>query len=534
MTPPIRSAPNSGGSPVFAATRAAATSHPLASTTAREVLEAGGNAIDAAVSAAAVLNVVEPHMTGLGGDMFALVWIASDGKLHALDASGRSGSLMTAEALAAKGRDKVPERGPESVTVPGALSGWVALLDRFGSMSLAQALAPAIRIAEKGFHVTPIIAGQWRRSAPDLHADPGARATFLFDDTRGPEEGEWFANADLAQTLRRVAEEGSSTFYGGSLGREICDGLKRLGGYITLDDLTTHRVRWVDPISADFHGNTVWQIPPAGQGIAALQMLRILEGFDLEQLGHNSVAYLHHLIEAKKVAFADLHAHVADADHMRATVVDMLDRTYLDSRRALIDPTRAATHPDPDEGLTAGETICLSVTDAEGNMVSLINSIFAHFGSGVVIPGTGFALQNRGAGFTLREGHPNRVAPGKRPLHTIIPGFVTRDGAPWMAFGLMGGSMQPQGHVQFLANLFVFGMNVQEAIDAPRFRHLDGLRVALEAAVPTEVRDGLRELGHHVVEQEDIAFGGAQAIARHAGGWVAGSDPRKDGVAVGD
>jgi gamma-glutamyltranspeptidase/glutathione hydrolase len=523
-----------GRSTVYAPRGAAATSQPLASGAALRVLQEGGNAIDAAVTAAAVLNVTEPHMTGIGGDMFAILWSAEEGRLVGLDASGRSGSKMTAEALLARGHDEMPYRGPEAVTVPGALSGWAALLERYGTISLAEALAPAIRIAEEGFPVTPVIARQWRNTAGVLREAPGAAAeTYLFDGRRGPEAGEWFRNPDLASSFRTIAAEGPGALYGGELGRRVVDGLEAMGGWLTLEDLERHEPRWVEPISVDFRGYTVWELPPAGQGVAALQMLELLEPFDLEAMGHNSALYLHHLIEAKKLAFADLARYVADPDHMDVTVDRLLDPAYLDGRRALIDPVHAMDRPEPGDAATESETIYLSVADSEGNMVSFINSIYEYFGSGVVIPGTGFALQNRGTAFTLEEGHPNRVAPNKRPFHTIIPGFVTRDGEPWMSFGLMGGSMQPQGHTQMLLDMLVFGMDVQEAIDAPRFRHYSGRRVALEPAIGLEVRRALEAMGHQIRDETGVAFGGAQAVVRLERGWAAGSDPRKDGMAVG-
>lgn len=522
-----------GRSTVYAPRGAVATSQPLASAAGLEMLQRGGNAIDAAVAAAAVLNVTEPHMTGMGGDMFAILWSAREGRLVGLDASGRAGSLISPEVLRDRGHERMPYRGAESVTVPGALSGWAALVEQYGTMSLAEVLAPAIRIAEEGFPVTPIIAEQWRDTAEVLARDAGATETFLYDGERGPDAGEWFRNPDLARSFRTIAEQGPGAFYGGELGRRVVDGLRQLGGYLTLEDLENHAVRWVEPISADFHGYTVWELPPAGQGVAALEMLRILERHDLAAMGHNSTEYLHTLIEAKKLAYADLERYVADPDHMQVAAEALLDDRFIAARSALIDMTRAADRPDPGEAATESETIYLSVTDAEGNMVSFINSIFEYFGSGVVVPGTGFALQNRGAGFTLQEGHPNQVAAGKRPFHTIIPGFVTRDGAPWMTFGLMGGSMQPQGHAQMLINMIVFGMDVQQAIDAPRFRHFSGLSVALEPAIGEQVRAGLRALGHEIRSETGVAFGGAQAIQRLSRGWAAGSDPRKDGLAIG-
>lgn len=518
---------------MYAPRDAVATSQPLASEAGLEILLRGGNAIDAAVAAAAVLNVVEPHMTGMGGDMFAILWSAEEQQLAGLDASGRAGSLLTPDALRADGHESMPGSGPASVTVPGAISGWAALLERYGTMPLAEALAPAIEIAQKGFSVTPVIAGQWRAQADKLSRNAGASATYLLEGKRGPEAGERFRNPDLARSFSMLAEGGAGVFYGGELGRTIVDGLAELGGYLTIDDLTNHSVEWVDPISIDFREYTVWELPPAGQGVTALQMMKMMEPLDLEGMGHNSAPYLHYLIEAKKLAFADLDRYVADRDHMRVSVDQLLDEEYLNGRRALIDPSRAAARPQPGLAITDTETIYLSVADSEGNMISFINSLFGHFGSGVVIPGTGFALQNRGAGFTLEDGHPNQVAPGKRPFHTLLPGFVTKAGAPWMTFGLMGGSMQPQGHTQMLLNILVFGMDVQEAIDAARFRHLEDYRVAIEEPVGGDVRTQLGAMGHEITDETQSGFGGAQAIMRWDQGWAAGSDSRKDGIAVG-
>ena len=453
-----------GRSTVYAPRAAVATSQPLASGAGLEILQKGGNAVDAAVAAAAVLNVTEPHMTGIGGDMFAILWSAEDQQLVGLDASGRSGSLLTAEALRARGHESMPGSGPEAVTVPGAISGWVALLERYGTMSLAEVLAPAIRIAEEGYPVTPITADLWRSQEENLARNEGAKATYLYDGQRGPEAGEWFRNPDLANSFRMLADQGSGVFYGGELGRTVVEGLAELGGLLTLDDLRKHEAVWVDPISIEFRGYTIWELPPAGQGVAALQMMKMMEPLDLEGMGHNSAAYLHHLIEAKKLAFADLERYVADRDHMDVSVEALLDDDYLAARRALIDPERAVERVQAGPAITDTETIYLSATDSDGNMISFINSLFGAFGSGVVVPGTGFALQNRGGGFTLDDGHPNQAAPGKRPFHTLIPGFVTREGAPWMTFGLMGGSMQPQGHTQMLLNILVFGMDLQDAI----------------------------------------------------------------------
>jgi gamma-glutamyltranspeptidase/glutathione hydrolase len=484
-----------------------------------------------------VLNLVEPHMTGMGGDMFAILWSAREKKLVGLNASGRSGSLMTREELVKRGRDRIPLFGPEPITVPGALSGWAALLEKYGTLSLAQALEPAIRLAEGGFPVTPIIAGQWGDEVALLQRDPGARATFLIDGVRAPKAGEWFRNPDLARTFRRIAKEGAATLYGGGLGREIATQVRALGGFLTAEDFARHQVEWVEPISAPFQGHTVWELPPANQGIAALEMLRILEPYDLKALGHNSAAYLHLLIETKKLAYADLARWVGDPAAMTIKPAQLLSDKFIESRRALIDPNRAAERVDPGAAATAGETIYLAAADSAGNMVSFINSVYENFGSGVVVPGTGFALQDRGAGFTMTEGLPNTVAANKRPLHTIIPAFVTKPGPqgeePWLAFGVMGGAIQPQGHVQVLLNLIVFGMDLQEAIDAARFRHYSGFEVALEGPIGEEVRAGLTRLGHQVSVLAPRSAGGSQAVMRLARGWAAGSDPRKDGMAAG-
>ena len=525
-----------GRSTVYAPNGAVATSQPLASAAGLQVLRQGGNAVDAAVAAAAVLSVTEPHMTGIGGDMFAIVWLAREQKLVALNASGRAGSLMTRETLQARGFRAGSQQGVMSVTVPGALAGWDMLLRTHGKRTLAQALQPAIAYARDGFPVSPIIAAQWANETSFLQRDSAAAATYLLGG-RAPKAGEWFRNPDLARTLQEIADKGIGTFYGGALGARIVARLSALNGFITLDDLKKNTPTWVTPISVPFRGYRVWEMPPNNQGIAALEMLRILETYDLKAMGHNSPAYLHHLIEAKKLAYADLDRFVGDADHLDMPAEQMLTDEFIAERRSRMNTMRAQERVDPGPLRTKSETIYLSVADAEGNMVSLINSIYDYFGSGIVVPGTGFALHNRGAGFTLTPGRPNTVAPGKRPFHTLIPAFVTqtvngREQA-YMSFGLMGGGVQAQGHVQFLLNHFVFDMDVQAAIDAPRFRHYDGLRVALEAPVTDSVRSALAAMGHVLTEQPAVAFGGAQAIIRLPRGYAAGSDPRKDGMAVG-
>ncbi|HEU4629464.1 MAG TPA: gamma-glutamyltransferase [Gemmatimonadaceae bacterium] len=525
-----------GRSTVYAPHGMVATSQPLASTAGLQVLRDGGNAIDAAVAAAAVLSVTEPHMTGIGGDMFAIVWLARERKLVALNASGRAGSLMTRETLQARGFRPGSQQGAMSVTVPGALAGWELLVRTYGRRTLAEALQPAIAYARDGFPVSPIIAAQWADQTDFLQRDSAAAATFL-PGGHAPKAGEWFRNPDYARTLQVIADSGIGTFYGGSIGQRIVARLAALGGFLTLDDLRRNAPDWVTPISVPFHGYRVWELPPNNQGIAALEMLRILEPYDLKAMGHNSPAYLHHLIEAKKLAYADLDRFVGDADHLDMPAEQMLSDEFIAERRSHLDPTRAQARMDPGPLRTKSETVYLTVADAEGNMVSFINSNYDYFGSGIVVPGTGFALHNRGAGFTLTPGLPNTAAPGKRPFHTLIPGFVTRtvDGRdePYMSFGLMGGGVQAQGHVQFLLNYFVFGMDLQAAIDAPRFRHYDGQRVAFEAPIGDDVRAALTAMGHVIIERPTIVFGGAQAIVRLPRGYAAGSDPRKDGMAVG-
>lgn len=539
-----------GRSTVYAPNGVIAASQPLATSAGLAVLQRGGNAIDAAVTAAAVLTVVEPNMTGMGGDLFAMVWSARDRTLHGLNASGRSGALMTRETLVARGRTRVSQ-GIEAVTIPGALSGWATLLEKFGTLSLAEALAPAIAIAEGGFPVTPIIAGQWAAEVNLLSRDEGARAALLVDGTRAPRTGEWFRMPDLAKTYREIAAQGPGYLYGGALGRRIADFVQSRQGFLTAGDFAAHQAEWVQPISVPVrlpgvNGDyRLWELPPNSQGVAALEMLRLLEGYDLKAMGHNSPAYLHHLIEAKKIAYADIEHYVGEPSFMSQPAESFLSDEYVAGRRLLIDPRKALERVEPGRAATASDTIYLSVADRDGNMVSFINSVYDYFGSGIVVPGTGILLHDRGVGFTMAEGRANTVAPRKRPFHTIIPAFVTRTTRtqgvlrdargeePWLAFGVMGGAMQPQGHVQVLLNMLLFGMDPQQASDAARFRHMAGVRVALESPVSEEVRRALAALGHEIIDERDIAFGGAQLVMKLPRGWAAGSDSRKDGHAAG-
>ena len=535
--PTMSPATNSGRSTVYAPNAIIATSQPLATSAGLEIMRTGGNAIDAAVAAAAVLNLTEPHMTGIGGDMFAILWSERKQRLVGMNSAGHAGSLMTREELIRRGHDAVPSSGPESVTVPGALAGWAALIDRFGKLTLAEVLQPAIRLAEEGFPVSPIIARDWSGSVEKLSRNSGATAIFLVEGRRAPKAGEWFRNPELASTFQQIADYGPSVFYEGALGRRVVDGLRELGGFLTYHDLQKVKVEWVEPVGVEYAGYKLYELPPPGQGVAALQMLRLLDGIDLKSMGHNSVEYLHHLIEAKKIAYADLAGHIGDPDYMRVRIEDLLTDDYIDARRYLLDPTAAAARVEPGDAFTQSETIYLSAADAEGNMISFINSLFSSFGSGVAVPGTGFPLQNRGAGFTLEEEHPNTVAPGKRPFHTLVPAFATRiteEGEePWMAFGVMGGAMQPQGHVQVLLNQILFGMDPQEANDAARFQHRSARQVSFEAPISEEVLEHLSAMGHEVVSDRSFAFGGAQMVVKLARGWAAASDVRKDGHAAG-
>jgi gamma-glutamyltranspeptidase/glutathione hydrolase len=537
---------NSDPDAVYAPHGVVATSQPLASQAGLRVLERGGNAVDAAVTSAAVLNVVEPYMTGLGGDMFAILWSEREQRLVGINGSGRAGSLMTRDALGGS----VREQGAKSITVPGALSGWATLLEEYGTITLAEALRPAMVLAEEGFPVSQTTANEWALFVGDLEEDPGARKVYLIDGERAPRAGEWFSNPDLAKTMQAIADAGPDLLYGGALGQQIAEHVQELGGFLTTEDFARHRSEWVEPISVPFKGYRLWELPPNGQGIAALEMLRLLESYDLASMGHNSAAYLHHLIEAKKLAYADLQHFVGDPGFMAIDPEQLLTDDFITRRRAGIDPKHALQHPAPDRSLTTSETTYLTVADKDGNMISFINSLAGPFGSGVVVPGTGFALQNRAAGFSIHEGRANTVGPGRRPFHTIIPGFVTKAGAdgkqqPWLSYGIVGGAQQPQAHVQVLLNIVLFDMDVQQALDAPRFRHWRESSVTFETSIPEATIDELRSMGHRtqdplmevgsiilVGENMGLIFGGGQAIMRNDRGYIAGSDSRRDGLAA--
>ena len=508
-----------------------ATSQPLAAQAGLDAMAGGGNAVDAALAAAITLTVVEPTGNGVGGDAFAMV---HDGeRLHGLNASGRSPGKWTPERFTDYA--SMPLRGWESVTTPGAVSAWVALSERFGALPFARLFERAIDYAENGFPVSPVIADLWARGAAELGDQPGFAEAFL-PGGAPPRPGERFRNSALARTLRRIAETRGEAFYRDELAERIAAAAAENNAALSLEDLDSHAPEWCGTIHTPYRDLLAHEIPPNCQGVAALMALGILEHTPLRDAGPDSVAGVHLQIEAMKLALADAHAHVSDPDTMSASTADLLDDAYLARRAALIRPDRAG---DPGHGAPRpGGTVYLTTGDAHGRMVSLIQSNYLGFGSGVVVPGTGISMQGRAGGFSLAPGHPNRVGPAKRPFHTIIPGFLTTaDGDPLTSYGVMGGPMQAQGHVQMVVRLADLQEDPQAACDAPRWRVLGGRRIAVEEAMPETTRAGLAELGHEVgVEEPEAAFGfgGAQIIHRLAGGgYVAGSDPRKDGQASG-
>src|SRR3954471_8059375 len=532
-------------SAVLARNGAIATSQPLATAAGLRVLQSGGNAIDAAVTAAAVLAVLEPTMNGAGGDLFAIVYSAKDKKVHGLNASGRAGSLATPDEFKKRNVQRIPLRGELSVSVPGVVDGWNELLTKHGTRTLAQALEPAITYARDGYAVSEIIAGQWKDVEAMLGRDPNAAKTFLING-KAPAPGDVFKNPALADSLEQIAKGGRDAFYKGAIAKAIADEMERRHGLITLKDLADHHADWVEPVSTTYRGYQVLELPPNTQGVAALEMLNIMEGFDLKSLGWGSAAYLHALVESKRIAFADRGAWLGDPSSTPPqAIARMLSKEYAAERRKEINPAKAAasyaaltldgrsTPEGGDEPIGRGDTVYLTAADAEGNVVSLIQSLYETFGSGIVAGDTGIALHNRANLFTLRAGHPNQIAPGKRPFHTLIPAMVMKDGVPWLSFGVMGGDMQAQGHAQVLANLIDFGMNVQEAGEAPRFRD-SGTGLALESPFSADARAGLTSRGHKLIDSVGV-WGGFQGILIDPKTRVlqAGSDPRKDGMAAG-
>ncbi len=532
-------------SEVIASNGMAATSHPLATQVALEVLKSGGNAIDAAIAANAMLGLVEPTGNGIGGDLFAIVWHAETGKLHGLNGSGRSPKALTREWFVEHGHDSIPPHGPLPVSVPGCVDGWFMLHERFGEKPIPELLAPAIRYAREGHPVAETIAHYWNRAVPMLRSFPGFVEQFTIDG-RAPRKGEIWKNPNLANTLEAIAEGGRDAFYAGEIARTIGRYMLDQGGFLSVDDLGEHRGEWVDPVSSSYRGYDVWELPPNGQGIAALQILNILEGFDLASHGFGSPDHVHLFVEAKKLAFEDRARYYADPEFADVPVERLISKDYAAERRALINPERAARSVPPgNPAIDAGDTIYLTVADRAGNMVSLIQSNYRGMGSGMTPPGLGFILQDRGEMFDLAEGRANSYAPGKRPFHTIIPAFVTKNGQPWLSFGVMGGAMQPQGHAQILINLIDFGMNLQEAGDAPRIHHTgsseptgevmdDGGEVNLESGFPYATVRALMARGHRVSSARG-PYGGYQAIMRdpETGVYYGASESRKDGHAAG-
>jgi gamma-glutamyltranspeptidase/glutathione hydrolase len=513
-----------------------ATSQSLASAAGLRVLQEGGNAIDAAVTAAAVLAVVEPSMNGIGGDLLAIVYDAKTKKVYGLDSTGRSAYAATPEEFAKRGLKDMPGRGVLTVDVPGVIEGWHQLLTRFGTISLAKAMAPAITFAKDGFPVAELMADEWQDNLKTLSSDPATAATFL-PDGKPMKQGDIFANPRLARSMEVIAKEGRDAFYKGSIARAIVNDIKQRNGLLDVRDFAEHKADWVEPIAVNYRGYDVLEMPPSTQGFVALQMLNIMEGFDIKKLGHNTADYLHVVTEAKRIAFADRSAFLADRDHMNKDVLKkLLSKDYAAQRRKEIDMNKAAKEYGPTRDFSGndhGDTIYLSAADGQGNVVSFIQSLFASFGAGFVAGETGITLHNRGSGFTLQAGHPNQIGPHKRPLHTLVPAMIMKDGKPWVSFGVMGGDNQAQAHAQIVANFVDFGMHVQEAGDAARMRHM-GQSLALESGIGPDVRKALEGKGHTIREGRG-QMGGYQAvfIDPRTGVLLGGSDLRKDGLAVG-
>ncbi len=514
-----------------------ATSHPLAAQAGLRMLMDGGNSVDAAVATAAALSVVEPFYTGIGGDLFALVWMDREKQVRALNASGRAPGAASLDELLGKGMAGIPSTSPYAITVPGTVDGWSTLLTSYGSMPLSNVLAPAIEYAEKGFAAADIIAWVWDRGMPQLSQHTSGAELML--DGRAPRQGEIVRLPELAAVLRDIAEGGPDAFYKGKLAERIAGFVQERGGWLSKEDMADHTSNWDEPISTDYRGVTCWECPPNGHGVAALMALNIVEGFDVKAGGFQTPGTYHHLIEAMRLSFADALQYVADPRKVPVPVAELLSKSYAGERRSLVDPDRALDTVFPGNVKVGGDTVYISTVDGEGNACSLINSLFGIFGTGLVVPGTGIALHNRGALFSLEPGHPNALEPNKRPYHTIIPGMATRNGELWLSFGVMGGFHQPQGHLQVLTGMIDFGLDPQEAINALRFNVQLGGGVTLEEGLPPATILDLQGKGHDVSLSEGynrtISFGGGQIIQRDpdTGFLSGGSDPRKDGCAVG-
>ena len=535
--------PFSTRSQVIAKNGMAASNHPLAGQIALDILKKGGSAVDAAIAANAFLGFADPAMNGLGGDMFAIVWSAADEKLYGLNASGKSPELLTLEYFRTEGITGISASSPHAVTVPGVVDGWFELHEKFGRIGFDELLAPTIAYARQGVAVLPEIADLMDFLERDLLRFYGLPDNFSWNDLpafseifrkegRFPKTGELFQNPDLANTLEKIANGGKDAFYRGEIAETIVQKVNELGGFLSMEDLANHTSVWVEPISVNYRGVDVWQIPPSTQGVSVLQMLNILEGFEMGGYGFGSPEHIHYFTEAKKLAYADLRTYVGDPDFSELPLDEMLSKEYAAQRRELIRDDRVQSYGP---GLEMdNHTIYLTVADSEGNMISLIQSNSWLFGSMIMPQGLGFPLQNRGTGFTLQEGHVNTYAPEKRPFHTIIPAFVTRDGEPYISFGLTGGDMQPQGHVQIIMNMIDFGMNIQEASDAPRIRHSGGGvgSTELESGFRYETVRQLMIMGHDVKYGFE-RFGGFQGILFDGTFYHGGTDSRKDGQAAG-
>lgn len=539
-------------SEVIAQNAMAATSHPLATQIALDVMKQGGNAIDAAIAANAALGLMEPTGNGIGGDLYAIVWSAKDKNLHGLNASGRSPLGLSYDELKAEldklNRQDLPPLGMLPISVPGAVDGWFELHKKFGKLPMKQILAPAISYGEKGFPVTELIAYYWDLSVPRLSPQPGAFAETFTINGKAPRKGQIFKNPDLANTYRILGQKGRDAFYKGEIARKIDAFMKENGGYLRYEDFANHKSDWVEPRGVDYKGYTLWELPPNGQGIAALQMLQILKNFDLKAMGFNSTESLHTLVEAKKLAFEDRAKFYADSDFSKQPIDELISEEYGKERAKLITDRSARAVQAGNPKLEEGDTIYLTTADKDGNMVSLIQSNYRGMGSGVVTPGLGFVFQDRGELFSMDPAHANVYEPGKRPFQTIIPAFITKDGKPFMSYGVMGGAMQPQGHVQILVNMVDYGMNLQEAGDATRWQHLgsteptesqaayltNGGYIEFESGVPQEVLRDLQQRGHDV-RFGNGGFGGYQAIMwdEKEGVYYGASESRKDGHAAG-
>jgi gamma-glutamyltranspeptidase/glutathione hydrolase len=538
--------PHQSRSVVLAKHGIVATSHPLAAQAGLDVLRAGGNAADAAIAANAMIGLVEPMSCGIGGDLFVIYWDAKTQKLYGLNASGRSPYNLSRREFEERGLKHIPTFGPLSWSVPGCVSGWQELNDRFGTRSFEELLAPAIATAEEGFPVTEVIAGSWRGSVSRLKEWPDSAATYLIDRQRAPRFGEVFKNDGLANSYRQIAKDGADAFYKGDIAKEIVAFSEKNGGFFTMKDFAEHKSEWGDPVSTAYHGYELWELPPNGQGIAALQILNVLDRFDVKEMGFGSPDYIHHLIEAKKLAFADRAKFYSDPAFNDLPVKELISKEYGKRQAARVNPHHAAEDvPAGDPKLVNGDTIYLTVVDKDRNCCSFIQSNYYGFGSQIVPGDVGFALQNRGALFALDDDHLNRFEPHKRPFHTIIPAMVTKDGKPYFCYGVMGGDMQPQGHVQVLINLIDFGMNAQAAGDAARVRHVGSAQptgarangsgtVQVESGISKETVQTLRAKGHKVVRAKGT-FGGYQGILidRENGVLHGATEARKDGVALG-